>query len=77
MGYFSNGSEGDMYHSKYCSKCVHMTEENMCPIIGLHHMFSYELCNKKEDPGKVMLDTLIPPSKDGCWNDKCRMFHEA
>ncbi|KKN12271.1 hypothetical protein LCGC14_1018230 [marine sediment metagenome] len=23
MGYFSNGTEGDIYSEKYCEKCVH------------------------------------------------------
>ena len=28
MGYFSNGSEGVDYESKYCEKCIHFENDN-------------------------------------------------
>ncbi len=73
MGYFSNGTEGEIYHDEYCSKCVHNKNDG-CPVMGLHMLYSYELCNEKNNHGKIMLDELIPPSKDNCWNDQCTMF---
>lgn len=72
MAYFSNGSEGDMYESKYCDKCVHQGDENSGCIIWLIHLcYAYELCNSKE-AGKKILDMLIP--QDGLFAGKCSMF---
>lgn len=60
MAYFSNGSEGMSYENHYCSSCIHGGGD--CPIWFLHLLYAYELCNaeRKENPGKDMLDTLIP-----------------
>ena len=76
MGYFSNGTEGDEFEARQCSKCVHNVDDG-CPVMGAHILFAYELVDKKDHPGKVMLDMLIPSSKDGPWNDDCRMFVDA
>lgn len=70
MGYFANGTEGDMFESSQCAKCAHNTEAG-CPVMLAHILFSYELCNKKEHPGKVILDMLIP--RDGAYNGPCAM----
>jgi len=37
-----------------------------------HSLYSYELCNEKEHPGKIILDLLIPIGKID--NKKCAMF---
>ena len=75
MGYFSNGTEGLMYEERYCARCVH-DNKGTCPVLVAHLLFAYELCNEKVHPGKVMLDMLIPLSKDGCGNEQCVMFVE-
>jgi len=76
MGYFSNGTEGMMYEEDYCDRCVHQDADGKgCPVWLAHLLYSYELCNKDGDPGKHMLDILIPPSKDHLGNDQCTMFH--
>lgn len=79
MGYFSNGTEGMMYEEQYCSRCVHQDADGAgCPVWNLHLDYSYELCNDKQHPGKVMLDTLIPPDKQHpAFNGQCAMFHAS
>lgn len=67
MAYFSNGTEGEMYEDKYCSKCVH---NQGCPIMGMHMHFNYDEGNKDES----FLDWLIPRKKNGLGNLKCKMF---
>ena len=68
MGYFSNGTEGEMYEEEYCNKCIH-DENQDCVILLAHHLYNYEDCNNK----KSILHILIPRSKEG-WNEKCKMF---
>jgi hypothetical protein len=75
MGYFPNGTAGEMFEAEYCSKCVHNTDAG-CPTMMAHVIFGYKLCNAKENEGKQILDMLIP-IKDGGWNDGCAMFHAA
>lgn len=72
MGYFSNGTEGDMYEADYCNNCVHQDPDRGCPVWDAHLFFSYELCNEKDHPGKVMLDMFIP--REGIENKRCTMF---
>lgn len=78
MGYFSNGTEGDMFEARYCNRCVHEDDEKGCPVMLAHVLYSYELCNEKEHPGKVMLDMLIPREREPgyCGNAQCAMFYE-
>lgn len=76
MGYFSNGTEGDMYEAKYCNRCRHEDDEKGCPVMLLHVIWNYEVCNPKTDEHKAMhdvLEMLIPRGKDG-FNDQCSMF---
>ena len=68
MGYFSNGTEGDFYQEEYCEKCEHGNGE--CPVWLLHLTYSYKLCNTPDS----FLDELIPRSREGCYNEKCKMF---
>lgn len=70
MAYFSNGCEGADYQEQYCVKCVHDVDSN-CPVWLLHYLHNYEECNKPDS----MLHALIPRSKDGLSNEKCKMFY--
>jgi hypothetical protein len=79
MGYFSNGTEGAIYESTFCRRCVHydhkLGEDKPCPVWMAHFLYAYELCNEEEHPGKVMLDMLIPREEPGLnGNGRCRMF---
>lgn len=77
MGYFSNGTEGDMYEAKYCANCVHGEsdpEKPVCPVMLAHLFYAYEECNSKSN-AKHILDTLIPI--DGAFNAQCSMFVPA
>ncbi len=68
MGYFSNGTEGDMYIEKYCCNCINYGGEyDICPVWGLH------LDWNGYDDKQFMLDELIPRDKDG-YNLQCTMF---
>lgn len=75
MGYFSNGSEGSAYESKYCENCIHWIadgegETKGCPVWDVHMLYNYSNMN----PVKGFLESFIPQSKDGLSNDKCKMF---
>ncbi len=74
MGYFANGTEGDIFERDNCHKCVHEDDEKGCPVMLAHILFSYDLCNQDEHPGKVMLDMLIP--RKGAFNEPCAMLHK-
>lgn len=89
MGYFSNGTEGEMFEEAWCSRCVHsdisgdreIGVDPPCPVWGAHLLFAYGLCNKKDDPGKIILDMLIDDrmveASDGFGLPvhECKMFH--
>ncbi len=72
MGYFSNGTEGDIYESEYCRKCVHHDhvpgEDEPCPIWTLHVFYNGDENSEIQD----MLNTFIP--QKGVHNEKCKMF---
>lgn len=70
MGYFSNGSEGMGYAERYCSRCVH---EEGCVVWTAHLLRNYDECNNE----KSILHMLIPRSRDGLSNEKCRMFYSG
>ena len=71
MGYFANGTEGEIYEAEYCSRCVHKsTDEKPCAVWMAHFLKNYEECNND----KSILHMLIPISKDGLHNLQCRMF---
>lgn len=69
MGYFSNGTEGEIYYERYCSRCVHNRNED-CPVWDAHLLFSYRDCNDEQS----ILHMLIP--RDGVRNAACRLFVE-
>lgn len=70
MGYFSNGSMGDSYHSAVCQHCVH---EKDCTVWDLHMLHNYKECNNQDS----MLHALIPRSDDHLHNLQCTMFYPA
>ena len=67
MGYFSNGTEGEIYAERFCERCVH---NEGCAVWTAHMLHNYRDCN---DPGSI-LHILIPRSEDGVGNEQCRMF---
>lgn len=69
MGYFANGTEGDLYESFYCCDCIHYDN---CAVWDAHMLHNYKECNKSDS----ILHMLIPRSKDGIGNEKCLMFIE-
>jgi hypothetical protein len=73
MGYFSNGTEGEMYYETYCANCIHNGDEEndpYCPVWAAHKDYNYRDCNDKSS----ILHILIPRSKDGLDNEQCTMF---
>jgi hypothetical protein len=68
MGYFSNGTEGEIFEEQWCANCRHsdisggreIGVDPPCPVWFAHQLYAYELCNEDEHPGKVILDLLIP-----------------
>ncbi len=74
MGYFSNGTEGEMYFEQWCSRCVHRdgpAGDSGCAVWLAHLMSNYSECNKKDS----ILHVLIP--RDGINNGQCAMFFEG
>lgn len=74
MGYFSNGTEGDLYEAQYCARCVHNEddpEKPGCPVMLAHVLYAYEECNSTST-AKHILDELIPYEKG--FNRQCAMF---
>lgn len=79
MAYFSNGTEGASYEARYCDRCVHQNGpdgKSGCAIWLSHLLYSYKLCNKKDEEGKQILDMLIPSDERG-FPAQCAMFHEG
>lgn len=69
MAYFANGFEGELFQAENCDHCVNWKDNGSgsegCPILDAHMLFAYQLCNEKDQPGKVILDMLIPDAKPG------------
>lgn len=78
MGYFSNGTHGDMFEAEHCAQCVHgeatrnPDAKDGCPVWLAHIFFAYEECGTKSN-AKHILDLLIEPRDDGMFNE-CKMF---
>ena len=73
MGYFSNGTEGMMYEDQWCSNCIHQDGQDGksgCYVWLAHSLHNYEECNKEDS----ILHLLIPRTKNGFGNEKCKMF---
>jgi hypothetical protein len=69
MGQFSNGTEGDIYREQWCDRCIH-DANNDCPVWNAHLVYAY----RDKPAAENILNMLIPRSKDGLRNKKCRLF---
>lgn len=91
MGYFANGTEGELFEEAWCARCVHSDhrpgkefgdrDNPPCPVWMAHLLFARGLCNAEEHPGKLILDMLIPHRLEqagdgfGVPVNECAMFH--
>lgn len=57
------------YQARYCQKCVHDVKQD-CAVWLAHLLANYNECNNPDST----LHLLIPRSKDGLYNEKCKMF---
>lgn len=71
MGYFSNGTEGDMYREAYCNRCK-WDREQSCPIWGAHLVHNYAECNNPHS----ILHMLIPREQAPKFGNKECFFFE-
>jgi len=74
MGYFPNGTSGEMYEEEYCYQCVNWRDladgrGPGCPVMDLHLFYNYAECNKPDS----FLHQLIPRDEEG-FNLECSMF---
>ena len=79
MGYFPNMTAWEFWAADNCFKCAHWPkgeDDPGCPVEMAHSLYCYELCNEETHPGKVILDMLIPETKDGLGNERCGMFRD-
>lgn len=76
MGYFSNGTEGDIYTARYCLRCVNWRDNGSgsegCPIIDLHMLWNYDDVNDSKSIKQQALSHFIP--REGIQNLECTMF---
>ena len=71
MGYFPNGCAGEDYEARFCNRCVHQDPEGEgCAVWLAHMLHNYNQANNDAS----ILDELIPRTKDGLGNEKCKMF---
>ncbi len=69
MGYFSNGTEAEIYQEQYCRRCWHSRNETEgCPVWLLHLLHNYG----RGEKATAILSVLIP--EVGITNGKCTMF---
>jgi hypothetical protein len=78
MGYFPNGTSGEMYISQYCCKCINWRDNGSgsegCPIMDLHSLWNYDAAGKDADKIKgEALEHFIPRNEKG-ENGECVMF---
>ena len=66
MGYFSNGTEGELYQRDHCDDCVHWDPDEGCPVWDAHILYNYQ------EPMQIVLDMFIP--RKGVFNDMCKMY---
>jgi hypothetical protein len=67
MAYFSNGTEGEVYQSRYCEHCQHGQDDD-CAVWLAH--FVHQGSGASAADG--VLNTLIP--REGIVNKQCRVF---
>ena len=73
MAYFPNGTSAEIYEAEYCRRCLHhrgADGRSMCPIMMLHMIYNYDLCNQPDN----WLDELIPRTADRVDNEQCTLF---
>jgi hypothetical protein len=73
LGYFPNGTSGEMYQAKYCFHCVHMLPEYGCPCDTAHLLWNYDECNKDDS----ILHKMIPIDNKKGFNKKCTFFFKS
>ena len=58
MGYFSNGTEGEMYEEQWCRRCIHDDPDKglYCPVLMAHQLWNHEEANKPDS----ILHKMIP-----------------
>ena len=69
MGYFPNGTAGEMYDEAFCKRCIH---HGNCAVMEAHLVHNYAECNNPDS----ILHMLIPREKGGIHNEQCLMFVE-
>lgn len=69
MGYFPNGTAGEMYEAQFCDRCIHNLEDHGCPCLTAHMLWNYDECNKEES----ILHKMIPRNAEG-WNQQCVFY---
>lgn len=71
MGYFSNGSEGESYEARWCSRCIH---EEGCAVMMSHLVYNYDqiIDGNRDNPLGEVLSLLIPDEGSSC--GECSMF---
>lgn len=78
MGYFSNGTEGELFKERYCYGCQNLKEDeefggDYCPILDLHLLWNYDAVGCNADQTKKMaLDHFIRRDKNG--DQSCQMY---
>ena len=72
MGYFANGTEGELYRERYCYQCAHYSDysDDECPVWDAHLMSNYN--QNGNDDLVFVLENLIP--RAGAGNGQCAMF---
>lgn len=73
MGYFPNGTSGEIYYNDFCNRCLHEKGPQGCAVWMAHELRNYDECNNK---GSI-LHLLIPLSEDGLSNEQCLMFVDS
>lgn len=78
MGYFANGTEGEIFNERYCHRCVNWRDLDDgrgpgCPVWDAHLMFAYDESGSSSN-AETILSVLIP--RHGIKNE-CAMFVEA
>lgn len=77
MGYFSNGTEGQMYEERYCSRCTHGQDRDPCTIMNAHFVAaSFSGWADDASPMRMVLDMLIPMDEEH-YNKRCTMMMEV
>ena len=82
MGYFSNGTEGNIFIEEFCSRCVHWTDEGAdygCPVWDAHLCYAYGAEGDAEKILNMLIRRVEVVGSDGISipTNECLMFLEA